>query len=276
MGGLDCFKYVRQTLILILFFSSFAFGQDDPYRFRFSPGYHTVMQWGFKDFSNVSSAYEHGYSLYKDAEWDISYDNFRFSHGFNFNFEWDYISGEKYLLRHSFGFFTNKGNEVVNFELVNVGDGQVNMQDSTVAIAVPVGFQNSSYQDRWWNGGFNTDLVFLFRLDHFNLGFGMNAYFRRAGDHFWTKEGFSPWSLPRASQSYTTYKGGVVFLIEKEFGRFTSFLKLSQSVVTLKSRENKGAKYFDPDKHIYPVSHNFDFRHPLIINAGISVAFDRI
>ena len=64
--------------------------------------------------------------------------------------------------------------------------------------------------------------------------------------------------------------------IEKQFGRFNTFIKLNQTIITAKKKENYGGTDFNTSDFTLPTSQNLDYRFPLIMDAGLSFNFGKI
>ena len=263
---------MRQILTLIVLFSSFAFGQDDVYRFHFFAGLNSIVNWGEKELNGVYQPSD-AYSKYLSETYDVQYKKNNYSPGLVVGFGFDWVSKEKFVLRQEVSLFGNSVTEQINFEIVDIGNGDTTGRDDYSTNQVNVGYKNRVV-GIGKSIGTKIGILGIYKRDKLNLGLGFNWTRRFSEDLFYYGRGYNPWSHGRQTMNYLTHQLDADFRIEYCFGRWSTFFNCSQKFVTLK--KEKGARYFDETVDVYPFSHNLDFRFPTTFTLGIQLNFKRI
>lgn len=258
---------------------SIGFGQDQ-YRMQFDLSLHSTMFGGTRSFENVSRTTYSTLSYYDWEEYSIDYKNFRFSGGLKIGFGFNWINSKNTILRQSISVFADIYNELITYELTDYqDDDSINMspfpgQQTTYEIG-------DSYQANL-NGmglGLINDLIYMRKLENgWNIGGGIAFNIIRRNDavYKYYSSVYGPNSAALGWGRYTTKQLGLLFRIEKSFNRWNIFLNLNQAVLTTKKEEKKGGDYYPESDKTHPISHNLDYRFPLMINFGTAVQFGKV
>ena len=111
--------------ILLLFFFQTSYAQDQLYRFQFSVSGQSILNYGTRGFDNVSAQTTDFSSVYVVEKYNIDYQNFSFSSGFAFKLSLNWVNNNNYILRQSTSLFFDISDEKINFELVDIGNGDI-------------------------------------------------------------------------------------------------------------------------------------------------------
>ena len=259
--------------LLLLLTYSFSFAQQQTnYRFNASIGFHSIVNWGAEEFENLTEPYD-AYTKYQSESYYIRYKSNNYSPGLAIGFGFDWISKPNYILRQEMSVFGNSVTERIDFEIVDIGDGDTTTRNDYSTEEVKLGYRGSVI-DIGKTIGTKVGLLGMYVKDDVRLGFGLNWTRRFSEDVFRYGRGYNPWSWGRTTMNYLTHQLDVNIRFEYTFGRCSAFMSFSQKLLTLKSE--RGARYFYESTEIYPFSHNLDFRFPSMINAGIQLNFKKI
>lgn len=251
------------------------------YRFGFSMSAFSTMNYGFKSFydleTNAAWQYENQ-KVYKDEKYTLDYQNFNFSRDVDAQFSMNWINNECYLLRQSISVFIGQATERATITLTNYGEktGVENFYPEYQYWAdnLAVGYQTTFELKSAYLGIYNELILFKKLSNYFNIGTGISAV-RRSRDE-WPPR-FASGYLENFAwdpfDDYYTRQLCVSGQVERYFGRFSGFLNLSQSVLTIK--KFKGHRQLD-DGELIARSNNLDYRFPLYIKAGFTVNFKKI
>jgi hypothetical protein len=278
-----------RLFFLIISFSllSHSFAQDSTkYRFSFGVSGLSIMNYGLKDFENVSSPiHPDYYKVYNTEKYTLDYQNFSISKGLSFDFYYNIINNSKYSLRIGSHLFFEKYKEELTYTLTDIGDGSLMdygiYTNPFIREDIPLGYSETitfSNKDRK-TGGTMFDVVLFRKLkNNWNIGGGLFYVYRMRYEWYDIEkiDSYQPWVLPRARNSYRTKQMGISVELQKSIDRFNGYLNLSQTVLTTKKEENKGGPEFRDMQTMVPLSQNLDFRFPLIIKLGIVVEFGEI
>jgi len=240
-----------------------------------SVGFYSIMNSGLRSFEDVYRN-DQNFSIFETELYDIDYKNFTFSSGFHLKLGWNWIQKKKYTIRQTTSLSAEIYREEVNFVLTDIGNG-----DSSVFNHYPQGIVNVGYDGKsvapglGW--GATQEIVYLRNQESFSWGGGFSFTFRRRNDASFIGFPNSDVYVPNARTltwgQYGTKQIGIVFHIEKTMNRGMIYLNINQQILTAKRQ--KGGDYFTDGNELNPVSHNMDFRFPLIIQFGGSLQFGK-
>lgn len=267
---------VQRTLILIFLISNLSYAQDSKYRIQASFGLFSIMNPGTKSFDGVYRN-DKNFSVYETEMYDIDYKNFTFSSGLHLKLGWNWVQKKKFTIRQTTSVAAEIYKEQIEFTLINIGNGDLNTNTPFPnETAVQVGYTQTAVASSLGIVA-SQELIYLRNLDNLSLGGGIAYTYRSRNDSYFNRSPSSSPYVPNSSAlssgQYETHQLGVVFHIEKAFTRSTVYLNLNQQFVTIKKQ--KGAKYYTEGNELNPISHNMDFRFPLLIQFGGSIQFGK-
>jgi hypothetical protein len=257
---------------------SIGFGQDQ-FRLQFAMSVHSTMYGGTRSFEKVSRSDFKDMSYYEYEEYSIDYSNFAFSGGLNLRFSLNWLNNEKNVIRQSISGFTDFYEEKINYKLTDFMVGDTNS------------YPNGLYQNDFdlgdenlalMNGvgvGLTNEIIYLRKLEsNWNIGGGIafNIIRRNDWSYKWSYELYGPNHTRLTYGQYTTKQLGIILHIEKSFNRWNFFMNFNQAILTTKKEANKGGEYYPEQDRIHPISHNLDYRFPLLINFGTAVQFGKV
>lgn len=265
---------MKSTLALIFLISSISYAQDSKYRMQASLGLFSVMNPGTRSFEGVYRIHN-DYSVYETEVYDIDYKNFNLSSGFHLKVGWDWVQKKHYKIRQSTSFGLEIYQEEIDFTLKDIGFGDsVQYSPYLGSSIVEVGYSEKATAP---GGGyvFTQEILFLRNHENISWGGGIAYTFRHRDDRAFNGSPISEIYVPNSRAitfgQYRTHQLGIVFHIEKAFNRGMIYLNLNQQFLTIKKR--KGAEYFADGNELNPISHNMDFRYPLLIQFGGAIQF---
>jgi len=277
-----------KALFLISFLYTFqlVFSQKTNYRFSFGISGVSVMNYGLHDLKKIKRPiYPEGYRIYKTEKYDLDYQNLAFSYGYGFNFSIYIFNNPKYSLKIGTSLFFDKRIERLTYTLVDIGNGDEmetqNQNSPFYTNNVQIGYSNTvtfgENGDGQKGNVYGFDLVFSKKLKYkFSIGTGLSYYHIHRRDYFVYHNGYLANYGGRGAYAYNTKKIGIVLELEKSIGRINAFIKLNQTILNTKKKENFGGTDFNLNDFSRPTSQNLDYRFPLIIKVGVSVEFDKI
>ncbi|MFT4602070.1 MAG: hypothetical protein ACI857_002256 [Arenicella sp.] len=240
-----------------------------------SLGFYSIMNSGVRSFEDVYRN-DKDNSVYKTELYDIDYKNFTFSSGFHLKLGWNWIQKKRYSIRQTTSLAAEIYKEQVSFTLTNIGNGDsVSYGGYYGGSIVEVGYNESAVSTNLGLAA-TQELLFLRNKENYSWGGGISYNFRSRNDWQFNRNisgVYIPNSRALSWGRYFTHQLGLVFHIEKAFNRGMIYLNLNQQVLTLK--KTKGAEYFTNGNQLNPVSHNMDFRFPLLIQFGGSLQFGK-
>lgn len=237
---------------------------------------YSVLNYGTRSFENVYRN-EKLMAVYETEKYDIDYKNNTMSAGFQLGLSWNWINKKRFTIRQRTAVAFDIYREHVTFILVDIGNGDsvssgayygesvVNLGYQETAVASGIGFTASQ------------ELLYLRNKDSWSWGGGISVNTRQRNDVMFNRRVggvYIPNARALGYGQYFTHQLGVVLHAEKQYERLLLFINLNQQVATLKKQ--KGAKYFTDGNELNPVSHNLDFRFPVLINAGVSFQFAKV
>lgn len=238
-----------------------------------SLGLFSVMNYGTRSFEGVSRN-EQDFSIYETEIYDIDYKNFTFSSGIHFKLGWNWIQKKNYSIRQTSSFAFEIYKEQIEFELTDIGNGDsAQFGNYGGSSMVDVGYRQFAVNSHI---GFvsTQELIFLRNFENISVGGGISFTVRSRNDRGFNKNlsgAYIPNSTILYFGNYETKQLGLVFHIEKQMNRSMVYLNLNQQFFTTK--KEKGGKYFEEGETLHPISHNMDFRFPLLIQFGGSLQF---
>lgn len=269
---------MTKTLIALLFVSSVSFGQDE-YRMQFGVSAHSTMFGGTRSFENVSRSGPQNITYYDKEVYSINYANFNFSAGLNFKFSFNWLNRGKGILRQSVSGFADFYEEKISYTLTDYEIVDTNYFPATwYNHDFQIGDENLARMNGLGFGLVN-DLIYLRELkSNWKIGGGIafNIMRRHDWSYKWSYDQYGPNDTRLYYGQYTTKQLGLVFHLEKSFERWNIFLNLNQAFLTTKKEELKGGEYYPEVDRMHPISHNLDYRFPLLINFGTAVQFRKL
>lgn len=265
---------MNRSLIFFLFFvSQVAYSQDSKYRMQASLGLFSVMNYGTRSFEGVSKN-DPNLSVYETEIYDIDYKNFTFSSGIHVKLGWNWVQKKNYSIRQTSSLAFEIYKEQIDFELIDIGNGDSALNGGYYGeSSVEVGYKNTAANaNLGWVA--TQELIYLWNFENISVGGGIAYTFRFRSDRGFNQN-FGGVYIPNSTAiyfgTYYTKQLGFVFHIEKQMNRSIVYLNLNQQFFTTK--KEKGGKYFEEGETLHPVSHNMDFRFPLLIQFGGSIQF---
>jgi hypothetical protein len=274
-------------LTLIILQAGLSFSQDkDNYRFTFGISGLTIMNYGITDLKNIKRPEQiTNFQVYNSESYDLDYQNFAFSYGYSLNLSTHIINNTKYSLKANASFFFDKRTEELTYTLVDIGNGEEienqHPESPYTSEHIGLGYSNTitfgSNGNSQRGGGYAIDLIFSKKLKQkINLGTGVSYIYYNRDELMSNNNGYLMNYGGRGAFRYYTNKIGLLIQIEKQFGRFNTFIKLNQTIITAKKKENYGGTDFNTSDFTLPTSQNLDYRFPLIMDAGLSFNFGKI
>jgi hypothetical protein len=268
-----------KILFFILILPLTCFAQQDKFRFEIGLSNQTTINFG-RTFEGVSAASLDYYPVYQTEVYTVTHDVLNFSSGLNLSFSINWLNNRKWKLEQSFSFYYEKYSEKLTFELTDIGNGDSSLNNHYNTKDIPLGYRSSASFIGTTAGTIN-DLTLLRKTKSgFSIGGGLSYFYTVRRDHptglAFNYTHYIPYGLPRQRAAYRTHQLGAVFQMEKSWGRFAGFLKMNQSVLTLKRNSDKGGLHFEDGYTIATVSQNLDYRFPLFIRVGVKMGIDRI
>lgn len=267
---------VQRTLILIFLISNLSYAQDSKYRIQASFGLFSIMNPGTKSFDGVFRNDDDNLAVYKTEIYDIDYKNFTFSSGFHFKLGFNWIQKKKFSIRQTSSIAVEIYKEQIHFTLVDIGDGSTDVyQPYYGESVVKLGYHETAVAS---GAGFvfTQEIIYLRNSENISWGGGISHSYRSRNDWNFNRNiagVYVPNDRILSYGQYETHQLGFVFHLEKVFTRSMIYLNLNQQFVTVKKQ--KGAKYFQDGNELNPISHNMDFRFPLLIQFGGSIQFGK-
>ncbi len=233
------------------------------------------MNSGLRSFEDVSRV-ENYLGVYETEVYDIDYKNFTFSSGFHLKLGWNWVQKKNYSIRQSGSIAFEVYKEQIDFVLTDIGNGDSVSWGYWGESDVKIGYQETAVAANF-GIAVTQELIYLRNKENFSWGGGVSFTSRTRSDIPFNQSPsqgvYIPNSRSLAWGRYYTQQIGLVFHIEKVMNRGMIYLNLNQQVFTAK--RDKGAKWFLEDNELNPVSHNMDFRFPLIIQFGGSLQFGK-
>lgn len=268
----------KTLVFILLFIPVLACSQFTGYRFQTNFSYQTMLDYG-RTLYDVSSEYSSDFvPVYKTERYKVRNQPLGLSNALNISFSINWLNRDKWIIEQSISIFFEKYSEDVQFQLVDIGNGDTVGNEQHFTDQVKLGYRNGiTYSGNSY--GTVNDITLLYRLksDLF-IGGGISHLYRIREEwidyHNYTD--YIPWGTPRTKPGYLTNQLAITFHLKKNWGRFSGFIKLHQSILTLKKEENKGAQFFEEGYTKGVVSHNLDYRFPMIIRAGLSIGLKKI
>ncbi|MFT4602069.1 MAG: hypothetical protein ACI857_002255 [Arenicella sp.] len=237
-----------------------------------SLGLHSIVNWGEKDFNGVIQPTD-GYTKYLSETYNIQYKKNNYSPGLILGLGFDWMSRDNFILRQEVSIYSNSVSEEIDFEIIDVGNGDTTGRNDYSTNRVKIGYKNRVV-DVGKTYGSKVGLLGLFTKDDFRIGLGINWNRRVSIDVFQYGKAYNPWTWGRQTMVYLTHQLDADFRLEYSFGRLSAYFNFSQKFMTLK--KERGARYFDNSEVLYPFSHNLDFRFPSTFTLGLQFNFKQI
>ncbi|MDX1350315.1 MAG: hypothetical protein R3279_08710 [Putridiphycobacter sp.] len=263
---------MNKILLLFSLWSSILHGQSDN-RFQVGFSFHSTVFLGLRSFNNVSRmVYSQDHQYYQYEAYDINYINFGSSAGFNLQLGINWLNNTKYIIRQNFACFADFFREQIEYTLVDfvVGDPLFYPNLWLTNESFGIGTVQTAKMDGF-GLGLSSEVIVLKPLQNqWNVGGGIsiNRLHRSDASYHFTENFYGPNNARLVSGVYISKQLGIVIHAEKRFKTWNAFLTVNQMLFTMKKNKHKGAAYFLEDKTIYPLSHNLDYRFPVLINVG--------
>lgn len=280
---------MRSVLNGIVFFiiTSQVTAQNDStnYRFGFSISAFSTMNYGLKSFYNLetNSTWDEEYGkVYKNEKYTVDYQNFNFSKDFDLQLSVNWINNENYILRQSFSVFRGRATERATLTLTGYGEKTGIENYSSIYQSdhqywsdnLSVGYQTKYKLESTYFGVMNSLVLFKKFSDNLNFGGGFSIIGRYRSEFYPVyDDGYLYGKSYVPYDQYYTRQFCLSTQIEKNVGRFTGFIFLSQSLFILK--KNKGHHQV-AEGELLAVSNNLDYRFPLYFKAGLTVNFKKL
>lgn len=214
--------------------------------------------------------------VYQTEVYTIDYANLKISNGFSGKFGLNIINNESIFLRYGLSFFFEIYSDEVEYTLVDIGAGDTVGHANLSTTDIPLGYQNSAIFDGFSFGGTN-ELLLLKKLKNgYAIGGGLSHFIRRKNDQPTYFGQYVPWGYPNEDSFYTTQQLAVSAQLEKKFERLSWSINVAQTFLTTKLRSTKGAAHFPNGASKHVISHNLDYRFPLVLQLSVAYNFARI
>ena len=244
----------------------------------------SIVNYGFRSFHNVQLDPKlQSYRVYTTEKYHVNYKNLTTSSGINPRININLLNNPKCKLELGLGFYIEKFREELTLTLTDIGNGEKHNWTPTILVLAN---QQNIVLNNQFGYGQTVDLT-LSRPFRNNLmvGVGLNYTRRSRSDISNRSFGLNQEALPyiprlddfaAAGSTYSTKQLGLSLNASKQIKRFELYVNMSQTVVTLKKEIGKGPGYHPYPNGIIPISHNSDYRFPMIVRVGANVGFDQI